>query len=38
MNRLMLFLVVPLLAGCNVHSKNPANSGDEKDVDFGIGI
>jgi len=29
MNRSMLFLVLPLLAGCNVHSKNPANSGDE---------
>src|SRR5205823_6735681 len=28
MNRSMLFLLVPLLAGCNVHSKNPAN-GDE---------
>jgi hypothetical protein len=28
MNRFALFLAVPLLAGCNVHSKNPA-SGDE---------
>jgi hypothetical protein len=28
MKRLMLFLV-PLLAGCNLHSKNRANSGDE---------
>lgn len=28
MNRLALFMVVPLLAGCNVHSKNPAK-GDE---------
>lgn len=28
MNRLALFMAVPLLAGCNVHSKNPA-SGDE---------
>lgn len=28
MNRLTLFMAVPLLAGCNVHSKNPAN-GDE---------
>lgn len=28
MNRSALFLLVPLLAGCNVHSKNPAN-GDE---------
>lgn len=27
MNRSALFLLVPLLAGCNVHSKNPA-SGD----------
>jgi hypothetical protein len=26
MNRSMLFLLVPLLGGCNVHSKNPANS------------
>ena len=26
MNRSMLFLLVPLLAGCNVHSQNPANS------------
>lgn len=28
MNRTALLLLVPLLAGCNVHSKNPA-SGDE---------
>jgi hypothetical protein len=28
MNRSALFLIVPLLAACNVHSKNPAN-GDE---------
>ncbi len=28
MNRFALFLVVPLLAGCNVHSKSPAD-GDE---------
>jgi hypothetical protein len=28
MNRSALFLALPLLAGCNVHSKNPAN-GDE---------
>ena len=28
MNRSLLFLIVPLLAGCNVHSKNPAD-GDE---------
>ena len=28
MNRFALLLAVPLLAGCNVHSKNPAN-GDE---------
>jgi hypothetical protein len=28
MNRSSLLLLVPLLAGCNVHSKNPAN-GDE---------
>jgi hypothetical protein len=28
MNRLALFMAVPLLAGCNVHSKNPAG-GDE---------
>jgi hypothetical protein len=26
MNRSMLFLLVSLLAGCNVHSQNPANS------------
>src|SRR5438874_12108865 len=26
MNRSMLFLLVPLLGGCNVHSQNPANS------------
>jgi hypothetical protein len=25
-NRSMLFLLVPLLAGCNVHSNNPANA------------
>jgi hypothetical protein len=29
MNRSALLLLVPLLAGCNVHSKNPA-SGDDK--------
>ena len=28
MNRSALFLLVPLLAGCNVHSKNPANGDD----------
>jgi hypothetical protein len=28
MNRLALLLLVPLLAGCNIHSKNPA-SGDK---------
>ena len=28
MNRPVLFLLLPLLAGCNVHSKNPAK-GDE---------
>jgi len=28
MNRSVLFLLIPLLAACNVHSKNPAN-GDE---------
>ncbi len=28
MNRFALLFVLPLLAGCNVHSKNPAN-GDE---------
>jgi len=28
MNRLALLMLVPLLGGCNVHSKNPAN-GDE---------
>jgi len=27
-NRSALFLLVPLLAGCNVHSKNPANGDD----------
>src|SRR5256885_12920917 len=26
MNRSMLFLLVPLLAGCNMHSSNPANA------------
>lgn len=26
MNRSAILLLVPLLAGCNVHSKNPANS------------
>ena len=26
MNRSMLFLLVPLLAGCNMHSKNPPNA------------
>jgi hypothetical protein len=30
MNRLVLFMIVPLLAGCNVHSKNPAN--DDENV------
>jgi hypothetical protein len=29
MNRSALFLIFPLLAGCNVHSKNPAH-GDDK--------
>ena len=28
MNRSALFLLVPLLGGCNVHSKNPANGDD----------
>ena len=28
MNRSALFLIVPLLAGCNVHSKNPASDED----------
>src|SRR6058998_2079542 len=28
MNRLALLILVPLLGGCNVHSKSPAN-GDE---------
>lgn len=28
MNRLAFLLVLPLLAGCNVHSKNPADSDD----------
>ena len=28
MNRSALFLIVPLLAGCSVHSKNPANGDD----------
>jgi hypothetical protein len=28
MNRYLLFMTLPLLAGCNVHSKNPAG-GDE---------
>lgn len=29
MNRLALLSIVPLLAGCNVHSKNPADHADE---------
>lgn len=29
MNRFAFLVVLPLLAGCNVHSKNPANSGDD---------
>ena len=29
MTRFAFLLVLPLLAGCNVHSKNPANSGDD---------
>lgn len=28
MNRYLLLLALPLLAGCNVHSKNPANGDD----------
>jgi hypothetical protein len=28
MNRPVLFLLLPLLAGCNVHSKNPAKGDD----------
>lgn len=28
MNRSALFLLVPLLAGCNVHAKNPAKADD----------
>jgi hypothetical protein len=29
MNRFAVLLDLPLLAGCNVHTKNPANSGDD---------
>jgi hypothetical protein len=29
MNRSVLLMALALLGGCNVHSKNPANSGDE---------
>lgn len=29
MNRFAVLLPLPLLAGCNFHSKNPANSGDD---------
>lgn len=28
MNRLAIFMVLPLLVGCDVHSKNPANGDD----------
>ena len=29
MNRSVLLMPLALLGGCNVHSQNPANSGDE---------
>jgi hypothetical protein len=32
MNRSALLLLVPLLAGCNVHSKNPANGDDNVSI------
>ena len=32
MNRPALLLFVPLLAGCNVHSKNPADAGDNVSI------
>ena len=32
MNRSVLFLAVPLLAGCNVHSKNPATGDDNVSI------
>ena len=32
MNRSVMFLILPLLAGCNVHSKNPKDSGDKVSI------
>jgi hypothetical protein len=32
MNRLALFAMLPLLAGCNVHSKNPANADEDVSI------
>src|SRR5256885_6384686 len=32
MNRSMLFLLVPLLAGCNMHSKNPPNADENVSI------
>ncbi len=32
MNRSLLLLVVPLLAGCNVHSKSPASGDDDVSI------
>ena len=32
MNRIALLLALPLLAGCNVHSKNPKDSGDNVSI------
>jgi len=32
MNRFALLLAVPLLAGCNVHSKNPANEDENVSI------
>jgi hypothetical protein len=32
MNRLALFAILPLLAGCNVHSKNPADADDNVSI------
>jgi hypothetical protein len=32
MNRSVLLLLVPLLAGCNVHSRNPANGDDNVSI------
>src|SRR5216117_3725296 len=36
MNRLALLMLVPLLGGCNVHSKNPANADESGNVAFNL--